>query len=173
LIGAFVFAVLAYVTTISNTIKLYKDNTSMVAKIGKAENAPKGIAEMRKSLEGLNDKLNHYLIDTTKDQEHTLEIVSEFCTKKNLIVKELPQRKITSEKDFTIITSTLKTEGNYINLLQLLYELEHFQKLGRVSSVSWKSSIDTKTKRTILIMSIYLQNIMVNNENNKKNEKNS
>ena len=167
------FAVVAYLTTISTTIKLYQDNTTMETKIGKAENAPMGIAAMRKSLEGLNEKLNHYLIDTTKDQEHTLEMVSEFCTKKSLIVKELPQRKTTSEKNFTIITSTLKIEGNYINLLKLLYELEHFQKLGRVSSVSWKSSIDSKTKKTILIMSVYLQNIMVNNENNKKDEKNS
>ena len=166
-----IFAVVAYVTAINNTIKLYQENSSLSLKIKKAENAPKGIAEMRKSLEGLNNKLSHYLIDTTKEQEHTLEVVSEFCTKKQLVVKELPQRKISKEKDFTIITSALKIEGNYTNLLKLLNELEYSQKLGRLSSVTWKSYVDTKTKRTILYMVIYLQNITVTTNKKDSDEK--
>jgi hypothetical protein len=160
-------------TTISNTVKLYTDNSRMETKISKAENAPMGIADLRKSLGGLNEKLSHYLIDTTKEQEHTLEVVSEFCYKKRLVVKELPKRTIIAEKDFTIITSTLMIEGTYTDLLLLLHELEYRQRLGRVSSVSWKSYIDSKTKRTILTMTIYLQNITVNNENNTEDEKNS
>jgi hypothetical protein len=145
----------------------------MEAKIRKAENAPIGIAGLRKSLDGLNEKLNHYLIDTTKEQEHTLEIVSEFCYKQRLVLKELPKRTITAEKDFTIITSKLMIEGTYKDLLFLLHELEYKQRLGRVSAVSWKSYLDSKTKRTILTMTIYLQNITVNNENNEADEKSS
>lgn len=173
LLGALLFAIVAYVTTISNTVKLYKDNTKLESRIGKAENAPSGIADLRRALEGLNGKLNDYLIDTTKEQEHTLEVVSEFCSKKRLVVKELPKRTVTTEKDFTIITSILKIEGSYVELLRLLNELEYVQKLGRVSSVSWKSSIDSKTKRTVLSMTVFLQNITVNKENAKENEKNS
>jgi hypothetical protein len=141
--------------------------------ISKAENAPQGIAGLRKSLEGLNNKLNNYLVDTSKEHEHTLEVVSEFCHKKKLIVRELPKRRVSLENDFTIVTSELKIEGSFINLLQLLYELEYSQKLGRLSSVSWKSYVDTKTKRTILVMTIYLQNIAVNTETKEQNEKKS
>jgi len=167
LIGTLVFALIAYMTTISNTVHLYSDNNRLLAKIGKAENAPVAIAGLRQSLEGLNNKLNHYLIDTTKDQQHLLEVVSEFCHQHKLTVKELPQRKISKEKDFTIITSVLKIEGNYNNLLQLLHELEYTQKLGRLSSVSWKSYVDTKTKKTVLYMVVYLQNITVNTKQNE------
>ena len=170
-VGALLFTVIAYMTTISNTVKLYQDNKRLEAKINKAENAPESIADLRRSLEGLNGKLNHYLIDTTKEQEHTLEVVSEYCHKHRLVVRELPKRKVVAENDFTIITSELKIEGSYINLLQLLHELEYSQKLGRISSVSWKSYIDPKTKRTILYMTLYLQNITVNTEKNNSDEK--
>ncbi len=173
LIGAVLFAVVAYMTTVRNTIQLYKENSSMEVKIKKAEDAPSGIAELKKSLEELNEKLNHYLVDTTKDHEHTLEVVSEFCSKNRLTVKELPQKTITLEKDFTIITSTLNIEGGYSDLLKLLHELEYLQRIGRVSSVSWKSYIDSKTKKTILSMTIYLQNITVNKDNNESDETNS
>lgn len=161
-IGVFLFAVIVYKAAISTTINLYSDNSKLSAKIKKAENAPLSIAELRKSLEKLDDKLNHYLIDTTKEQEHTLEVVSEFCNKNRLELKELPKRKVTIEKDFTIITSVLKIEGNFSGSIKLLNELEYLQKLGRLSSVSWKSYIDSKTKKTILCMTIYLQNITVN-----------
>lgn len=170
LIGTLVFVLVAYFTTIRNTIQLYQDNKRLKERIIRAENAPAGIAELRISLDGLNEKLNNYLIDTTREQEHTLEVVSEFCHRKNLKVKELPQRKVTDENDFTIVTSVLKIEGNYNNLLRLIQELEYEQKLGRLSSVSWRSYIDNKTKRTILYMTVYLQNITVN-INHKKNEK--
>jgi hypothetical protein len=173
LIGAVLFLLIAYLTTIKNTIQLYRDNNRLESMIGKAENAPQGIAELRKTLEGLNLKLNNYLVDTTKEHEHTLEVVSEFCHKKRLVVRELPKRKISSENDFVIITSELRIEGSFISLLQLLYELEYTQKLGRLSSVSWKSYIDTKTKRTVLVMIVYLQNIAVNKENSKQDEKKS
>ncbi len=170
-VGTFLFAVIAYMTTVSNTVKLYSDNKQLEAKINRAENAPESIADLRRSLEGLNGKLNHYLIDTTKEQEHTLEVVSEFCNKKRLVVRELPKRKIVAENDFTIVTSELKIEGSYVNLLQLLHELEYSQKIGRISSVSWKSYIDPKTKRTILYMTLYLQNITVNTEKKQSDEK--
>lgn len=170
-IGAFLFALIAYMTTIRNTVHLYKENKRLEAKISIAENAPESIADLRRSLEGLNGKLNHYLIDTTKEQEHTLEVVSEYCHKKKLVVRELPKRKIVAENDFTIVTSELKIEGSYINLLQLLHELEYAQKLGRISSVSWRSYVDPKTKRTILYMTLYLQNITVNTGKNKSDEK--
>lgn len=164
LIGTVAFILIAYITSIQNTVQLYQDNKRIESKITKAENAPKGIAELRKSLDGLNEKLNHYLIDTLKEHQHTLEIVSEFCYKKKLVVKELPKRMITVEEDFTILTSALTIEGTYVNLLSLLYELEYRQRLGRLTSVSWKSYVDNKTKKTVLLMTIYLQNITVNKE---------
>jgi hypothetical protein len=170
LIGAAIFAVVAYMASIKNTVQLYQDNSKLEKKIIRAETAPMGVAELRKSLEALNNKLNHYLIDTTREHEHTLEIVSEFCHKKKLLVRELPQRTISAEKDFTIVTSVMKIEGTYTPLLQLLYELEYSQKLGRLSSVSWKSYVDTKTKRTILYMTVYLQNIAVNEKQNDEKE---
>jgi hypothetical protein len=170
LLATVVFAIIAYKAAIQTTIQLYQDNAKMESKIKKAENAPQGIAELRKSLDGLNKKLNHYLIDTTKEHQHTLEVVSEFCSKKKMIVKELPKRTVTVDKDFTIITSVLTIEGSYIELLSLLRELEYVQRIGRVSAVSWQSNVDTKTKRTVLSMILYLQNITVNKEKTNEDE---
>lgn len=171
LVATVVLVVIAYKMAIQPTIKLYQDNTRMEMKIKRAENAPQGIAELRKSLDGLNEKLNHYLIDTTKEHQHTLEIVSEFCSKKKMIVKELPKRTVTVDKDFTVITSVLTIEGNYADLLSLLHELEYVQRIGRVSSVSWQSHIDNKSKRKVLSMIVYLQNITVNEEKIDEDEK--
>jgi hypothetical protein len=166
--AAFVFLVIAYVTAFSKTIGLYQKNQQLKAKIERAENAPQVVASLKNTLHSLNGKLDHYLTDTSKNHVNTLEVVSEFCLHRNLILKDLPRKTVVEEKDFTIETSEINVEGRFSDLLRLVYELEIKHKLGRLSSVSFKTYKDNQRKKVVLFLNIYIQNIKVNKPHETK-----
>ena len=172
LIGAIVFGFIAYAFSIGDTMQLYYENTALKKQVQHSEATPGNVVQLKKRLAGLDDKLSHYLIDTVKNHEYLLDVVSEFCQRHQLTVKELPYKNVTSEKGFVIETSVLTVEGNFSELLLLVNELETKHKLGRLSSVSFKSYQDNRRKKTILGLVIYLQNIGMNvQKNNATDEK--
>jgi hypothetical protein len=56
-------------------------------------------------------------------------------------------------------TSMFVVEGNFSNLLNLIYILEQKHPVGRVSSVSFQSKRDLKTLQLTLSATIYVQSI--------------
>jgi hypothetical protein len=161
--GALLLGVVAYMAAFNNTIRLYMENNVLEAKLERAAKAPSQVLVLESALEAIDDQLSYYIIDTLKNHETTLEIVSEFCFRNRLILKELPKKEVMEEEDFTIETSILSVEGNYKDLLRLVYELEQKHKIGRLSSVSFRLFKDNHLKKHILVLTIYIQNIRINN----------
>jgi hypothetical protein len=164
--GAIVAFILIYFSLISGNIAKYKQMNGLESKLKQAQNAPENIKKLEKELGRLNTHFKYYLSDSVRNHEYILEVVSNFCQKNNVILKNLPKVISTQEKDFKVESSVIVAEGNYVNLLRLLHELEQVNKIGRVSSVDFKSYIDTKTKRTELSLTIYLQNIVITESEN-------
>ncbi|MFL5731301.1 MAG: hypothetical protein ACJ75J_17565 [Cytophagaceae bacterium] len=150
-----------YFSVISGNIEKYRRKNEMESRLRQAQNAPATIKKLEKELSRLNTHFQYYLADSVRNHEYILEVVSNFCHKNNVILKNLPKVISTQEKNFKVESSIVVAEGNYINLLKLLHELEQVSKIGRVSSVVFKSHLDSKTKRTMLTLTIYLQNIVI------------
>ena len=96
-----------------------------------------------------------------------MDAVSTFCQKNNLILKEFPKTSHEEQQDFTMETNVVVVEGNYKDLVRLVYELENINKAGKVISVSFNSSIDNKLKKVILSATLYLQNICIKKKANE------
>ncbi len=167
-IGAGVFAVIVYLFAISHTISEYRQVKDLERKVQKAKQSPKQMAVLENRLAFINSKVNPYLIDSTRNQEGILDAVSTFCQKNSLILKEFPKTGYEEQKDITIETNVIVVEGGYTNLLQLIYELEHKNKVGKVSSVSFNSFMDNKRKKQVLTATIYLQNIHIKSKADEK-----
>jgi hypothetical protein len=166
--GAAIVLILIYFSLISGNISKYKQRNQLETKLKQAQNAPENIKKLEKELGKLNTHFEYYLSDSVRNHEYILEVVSNFCQKNNVILKNLPMVISTQEKDFKVESSIIVAEGNFINLLKLLHELERVNKIGRVSSVDFKSYVDTKTKRTQLSLTIYLQNIILTESGNNE-----
>lgn len=132
-----------------------------------AEEAPEQIKKLEEKLKNLNSSFSVYVTDSLSSQDKILELVSAFCQKNNLTLKELPVSGIVEEADFTVETNIIVAEGNFSSLVKLLYELEYNSRIARLSSVNFSSSIDNKRKKTILTLTIYLQNIKVKAKSNE------
>jgi hypothetical protein len=161
--GALLLLLIAYMAAFSKTIQLFIYNNALEAKVEKATKAPEQLRALESAQAAIDDQLSYYIIDTLKNHETTLEIVSEFCFRNRLILKELPRKEVMEEEDFTIETSILSVEGNYRDLLRLVYELEQKHKIGRLSSVSFRLMKDNQLKKNILVLTVYIQNIRINN----------
>lgn len=167
-IGAGAFAVIVYFFAISHTIAEYRQVKELKWKVQKAKQSPGQMAVLENRLAFINSKVNDYLIDSTRNQESILDAVSTFCQKNNLILREFPKTGFEEQKDITIETNVIVAEGTYLNLLRLIYELEHKNKVGKVTSLSFNSFMDTKRKKQVLTATIYLQNIRIKNNVNEK-----
>jgi len=168
-VGAGIFVILAYLLAISHTVEAFNQRKMLEAKLTNAKNSPQQITVMESKLAFINSKVNSYIVDSTKGHEQILETVSNFCQKNNLTLREFPKTSYDEQKDITIESNLIIAEGSFINLLKLVYELEHRNKTGKVSSISFFSSMDNKYKRLILSVNIYIQNIRIKNKNGEKN----
>lgn len=159
LVASILFLLFAYNFVIRKTIDLYFVNQSLHTKITEGLNAPERKKNLEGRLEQFNNSLNRYLTDSTRKRENILSLVSEFCHKNQLILKEFPEPIIHYDKDFEIETNIVMVEGGYINLLKLVYELEQNQSIARPTSVNFEKKFDHKRKKDVLTLTMYLQNI--------------
>jgi hypothetical protein len=164
LIGGVIFAVIIYMLAIRPTIDAYQQKKVLEQKLVQAKSAPQRMAGLETRLAFINSKVSSYLIDSTRNQEDILHAVSTFCQKNNLTLNEFPVTTYEEQTDFTIETNVVVAEGSFSNLVRLVYELEHKNKVGKVNSVKFISSMDTKRKKNVLNLIIYLQNIRIKNK---------
>jgi hypothetical protein len=111
-----------------------------------------------------NQRLQHiiskYEVDTNKLQNDLLAFVTNFCYDNQLKLKDFKPMGVIQKNDFNILTRMICVEGNFVNCLHLIYALEVLEKIGRVSSVLYKSYVDGQEKNMNLICTIYIQNII-------------
>jgi hypothetical protein len=161
LTGLPVLLLLLWFLVFRQTYDLYQSNEDLKEKIIKAKHAPENLISIKNKLALIDRKIESYLTDTVKNRENILHLVSDFCRKENIILKEFPQGTLSTESDIEIETNKIITEGNFRNQLLLLHNIEYINRTGRPASVQFIKSFDNKRKQEILNMTIYLQNIRI------------
>lgn len=99
IVGAIVFLLLAYLLAFSKTVNLYFTNSNLKKKLIIAQEAPEKRRVMEMKSNALKEKLSSYFADSLKNQEHLLEVVSNFCHKNNLLLKEFPNENTRKRKN--------------------------------------------------------------------------
>jgi hypothetical protein len=149
-----------YQFALSKTISLYKQNIQLNAKIKEASTAPAQFASLRKKLNSIDKVLQNQQNDSTQNtHDILLSTLSKYCKENNTTLKTFPETSFDKQGNFEIQTNTFTVQGNFTNLLQLVYLLEQKQRAGKISSVSFESFRDINTQKNILTASAYLQTI--------------
>ena len=156
-----VILVLLWFLVFQQTYGLYASNEDLKEKIVRAKHAPENLKSLKNKLLFIDRKIETYLSDSVKNRENILHLVSNFCGKENIILKDFPQGTISAESEIEIETNKIITEGNFRNQLLLLHNLEYVNRTGRPASVQFLKTFDNKRKQEILNMTIYLQNIRI------------
>jgi hypothetical protein len=147
--------ILLYVAAIGRTVQLYTSNRQLEEKINQA----RAVKPLEKELRILNASLHAYRSDTLKDHSYLMELVSNFCQQKHLTLQSFPAPTFSQEENVRVETYVITTAGDFRSMLELTYELEQVQAAGRISSVDFRSAMDSKRKKPVLTCTIHLQKI--------------
>lgn len=157
--GIVLLLILCYFLAINNTIELYQSNNDTKTKLTALQNAPQQISSLNKRLAFLNSRVEQYVRGKDFEQEDILVAISDFCKTNRLKIVDFPKSELKEKEDIVIETFNFVVEGNYVNLVKLIYAIEVEQKLGRIASLNFETIVDRRTKKKRLTLSVYLQNL--------------
>lgn len=161
LIGCLLVLVAVYFLAISKTVALFEDNNILSSKLEQTEIGSSDMNYLKSQLEGLQERMVSYTLDSIKDKEYVMNVVSHFCVSHQLTLREFPKAVIDSENDFDLETILVVVQGDFINLLKLAYHLEQHNKAGRLSAVKFEKVFDHKLQRDYLIAKLYIQHLKI------------
>lgn len=159
LIGIVLLAFLAYRMAFRNTISVYDEINSLEEQMKLADNAPQKAAGLQTRLEGMDQLLGRSQRSDTSVQQTLLGVVTDYCQKNSIILREFPRTIRKTEGEYQIETNFFIVEGGFIKLLELVYLLEQKNRTGKVASLNFISKKDFKTKVLNLTATIYVQNV--------------
>lgn len=167
LITGGVFAIILYNMAISNTIDLIIENGALKEQISKNQDAPEQIKKIKKDLKKIEQLVgNNDYVEIDVHQE-LLQLVTDNVQKKGLILKDFPQPYVTTDEGYVTKTALANVEGDFIDLLKLVYFLEMNYKVGKVVAVDFNTTKELRTRKRKLSSTIYIQNVKA--ENNEEN----
>lgn len=103
--------------------------------------------------------LNRYALDTADNAKNLLGIISSYCQKHDLRLKEyrpLGKREVYGR---TVLCRMVTFEGSFAECLKVNYELETQYECGRIGSVWYKSYFNPADKSTHLNCIFYILNV--------------
>ncbi len=75
----------------------------------------------------------------------------------NVIIKEISPKYIYNENNFNIQTMVFTFEGNFYDLVKIIYHIEKNFSLLKLSSLEFKTNEDFITKKKSLELTIFIQ----------------
>ncbi|MFN3402670.1 MAG: hypothetical protein ACK40G_01155 [Cytophagaceae bacterium] len=164
LIAVICFLPLVYFLAVKKTKDLFIENSMLESKVEFLEKAPSRMQKLEARNKLMTEKLSSYFAGTEREEEHLLEVITNFCNKNRLLLRTFPKVKEDEGNEFVVINNEVKVEGDFINLLKLVYELEQKTQAGRLTSISFDSFFDNKRKKQVLVLSLYLQTLKIKSD---------
>jgi hypothetical protein len=163
LIAGFCISLLiVYYIAVKGTIDLARECHHIQDQITTNEKAPAEIKIFEKRLIELNKTISNLDSSNTDFHENILGDISTYCTKHDLIIKNYPESHKYASDKYVVETDIISIEGNFSDLLKLLYKLEIENKNGHISSISFETIPDHRNGVYKLNLIIYEQNIYQN-----------
>jgi hypothetical protein len=158
-IGTLVFAFICYQLTFKKSIVLIKEVSALKKQVNLAKSASSEIGGLQKQLDQIETKIGSGSPDSINVQQAILNIVTNYCSQHDLVLKEFPGTIIQQDSDLVVQTNNFVVEGGFINALLLINLLEHQKEIGKITSTHFQTKKNFKTNRIELAISVYIQNI--------------
>jgi hypothetical protein len=157
--GSVLLAFLIYSFAIKKTWLVYKNYSEAKSKIEFASNAPIMADQLAKELTAMDLKIGNQNKNGTNTEGAILETLTNYCQENKTVLREFPETSRAEQGNLIIETNKFVIEGNFSQLLNLVYLLEQTAKLGKVTSAHYQLKKDLKSKEMVLTVTIYIQNI--------------
>jgi hypothetical protein len=158
--GFLLAVIVVYLLAIRNTVSLWNENSKLSHSILAQQSSQQKFDQIKNRSVELDGQINKYFTDSTSHDELLLKSVSELCQQEKVLLKDMPIIEKSKEGNYHIFTNKITIEGNYHGLLKVLHQLETQRNIGRIASADFKTYVDHKKKKEILMLIIYIQTII-------------
>jgi len=156
-IGFFIFLIITYNIALKQTVNVWDQYISLQKDLMQANYAPSERIILKKEIIQIDSVIGNTQRLATS-QELILNELVNYCKTNQLKVREFPKTHSINDGDFEIETNTVTVEGNFIELLKLLYAFEHKRFAGKLASAKFQLNEDISSHRKYLTLTFYIQN---------------
>ena len=158
LIGGFVLGlIICNQLAFSETFALKNELDRLKQEQKLAENLPQQLARLNQKKKQYNDVLQSYQISETSWQNNLLQRIDRYAKINNLVILKIEEPHVYKNQELTSKTYQLSLEGEFNNLLGLVYELEQQAKTGQLVNVHLIKNTDYRSKKSSLEMRVLIQ----------------
>lgn len=153
--------ILAFLTyrNLNDAYQAIQDYYNLKKSAADNQYANRNAAQLQSELEGYNHQIGYTTNSDTSNQSRLLAYISEFASQHNTHINLLPKSLSSSENGYEVETNVVQLDGDFKEMLQLLYDIEQKKRLSKVVSVNFELKEDWITKSHRLLATVYFQNI--------------
>lgn len=153
-----ILLLVGYLFAISKTVSAYRLWKEYRTSISNGQNVLDVISKKRNDLVILNEFLG-LSFEMDDDSNQLLKEVESFLAEKSTFLKSFPKSEIEGFETYSVETTIIQVEGQFLEIVELLYFLEYQNKIGNVSSVTFEKQKDVRSQVEKLIAEVHVQNI--------------
>lgn len=121
--------------------------------------AYRSVEQLQAELDGYNGQLGYTTNTQASNQSRLLNYISEYSKAHKTHISLLPQNHSEDKNGYEVETNIVQFEGDYKEMLQLIYDIEQQQKISKVVSAHFEVKEDWAAKVKKLYATVYFQNI--------------
>jgi hypothetical protein len=153
-LGISLFCLIAWWLAFSKTWSAYQQSKQIQNQLVEAGSAWQEIEYYEQQLNQIEEQNNRPFTPSLLFNE-----VTNFCQEKQLSILQMPASTIYKEQGIEILHNPIKVKGDFVPIVELLYELEQQQQLGNIVSVEFETKRNVQNRQKELSATFYLQNI--------------
>lgn len=153
-----VLLLICYNMAFKDTFKVWRDYKSLKDRAAVASEIPKKTAKLSSQLAELNSLFFNEKRENEDMHELILERIGTLTAHSNALLVGYPPLHLSKTSSVQIETHTIVLKGNFRDLLEIIYNLEVKQALGRIASIEFFTETDRRSHRRELFCRLYIQN---------------
>lgn len=158
LVTAIVSGYYIYGATLGATFELKEQYEDQLSRSESGRDFAFELASTQKQLNKIEQVISADATLTGKMQQLLIEKLEEACKQKALKITEVPSPVSYNQAGYEIITNQVELQGDYLGLVEVIHEMEKFEK-ARIVSVKFHSKKNLQNNNYKLYARIYFQNI--------------
>lgn len=159
LIGSFTLVILSYQLSLRKTIYYYTSNKTNKNKVAMLKDAPEQLYFLKQKQVLMNSSLGYVGSANVLTQEYLLDFISKFADNTSLFIKSMPKATIEDKNGYQLETNIIELQGNFHDMVSLIYLIEHKNKISKVASANFSINKNFQNQKQYLTVQLFLQNI--------------
>lgn len=156
-IGFMIILFVSYKMAISKTMVLIDETKSLKAEELLFKNTPKELSLLKQKQKYYDSIFNKHQLNGSSIQNNLLKTINASAEQNNIKITSFLEPHVEHKDDLTIKTYQFVIEGDYNNLIQLIYQLEQKSKFGEIINLHFEKKKNFRTGKSFLEASVLLK----------------